>query len=293
LNATEPERLERGAFLDAIEGVLRPLMPVVLSYGVGASDIGQVLKTLYIETLSARLKDQGRAPTVARLALMAGLNRSEVERLLEAQSERRRLRNQSTAKLDQLSQLLALWHDDSRFSTPYGAPLDLSLEPERNFKTFAELVEAAKAGSDPGLVLDELVAAGCVEVHVQKFARCVSRAFVPTGVDALRIMRLGRYVGAMCSNFAHNLLRPTNEPSYFERVLITVNPVKRAVRDETLAHLHATAVPFLAELDRWLETKDAECSDPSGKRYGVCMFFFEETPSPNEIFVKESLTQLN
>jgi len=139
LIATEPERQERGAFLDAIEGVLKPLMPVVLSYGVGPSDIGQVLKTLYIETLSTRLKDQGRQPTVARLALMAGLNRSEVERLLEAQSERRRLRNQSTAKLDQLSQLLALWHDDSRFSTPYGAPLDLSLEPERNFKTFAEL----------------------------------------------------------------------------------------------------------------------------------------------------------
>src|SRR5665213_1240170 len=111
-------------------------MPVVLSYGVTPSDVGQVLKTLYLETLTDRLREQGRPPSAARLALMAGLTRGEVEALLARQAQRHQQRNRSTHKLDQLSGLLAMWHDDSRFGTPYGAPLDLSLQPERNFKTF-------------------------------------------------------------------------------------------------------------------------------------------------------------
>jgi hypothetical protein len=279
--AADHEASERGAFLDAIEELMRPLMPVVLSYGVTPNDVGQVLKTLYLETLSARLREQGRPPTAARLALMAGLTRGEVEALLARQAQRHQQRNRSTRKLDQLSGLLAMWHDDSRFGTPYGAPLDLSLQPERNFKTFRELVDAGAAGSDPSLVLDELLAAGCVEVHANKFVRCISRTYVPSGVDVSRIARLGRYVGALNSNFAHNLLRKPDEPAYFERVLTTVEPVAPAFRDRVLSHLHSTALPFLEQMDRWLEAEETDARDQSGMRCGVCMFFFEEKPAAN------------
>jgi hypothetical protein len=281
VTATDHEASERGAFLDAIEELLRPLMPVVLSYGVTPNDVGQVLKTLYLETLSSRLREQGRPPSAARLALMAGLPRGEVEALLARQAQRHQQRNRSTRKLDQLSGLLAMWHDDSRFGTPYGAPLDLSLQPERNFKTFKELVDTSVPGSDSSLVLDELLASGCVEVHANKFVRCISRTYVPSGVDVSRIARLGRYVGALNSNFAHNLLRKPDQPAYFERVLTTVEPVTPNFRERVLSHLHTTALPFLEQMDRWLEAEEADARDPAGMRCGVCMFFFEERPASN------------
>lgn len=283
MTATDHEASERGAFLDAIEELLRPLMPVVLSYGVTPNDVGQVLKTLYLETLASRLREQGRPPSTARLALMAGLTRGEVEALLARQMQRHQQRNRSTRKLDQLSGLLAMWHDDSRFGTPYGAPLDLSLHPERSFKTFKDLVDTSVPGSDSSLVLDELLAAGCVEVHANKFVRCISRTYVPSGVDVSRIARLGRYVGALNSNFAHNLLRKPDQPAYFERVLTTVEPVATSFRERVLGHLHTTALPFLEQMDRWLEAEEADARDSAGMRCGVCMFFFEERPaSSNE-----------
>jgi hypothetical protein len=281
VNPSEQETSERGAFLDAIEELLRPLMPVVLSYGVTPSDVGQVINTLYLETLTDRLREQGRPPSAARLALMAGLTRGEVGALLARQAQRHQQRNRSTHKLDQLSGLLAMWHDDSRFGTPYGAPLDLSLQPERNFKTFKELVDTAAPGSDQSLVLDELVAAGCVEVHANKFVRCISRTFVPSGVDVSRISRLGRYVGALNSNFAHNLLRKPDQPAYFERVLTTVEPVMPAFREKVLGYLHSTALPFLEQMDRWIESEEMDAHDPAGMRCGVCMFFFEERAAAN------------
>jgi hypothetical protein len=287
VNAADQETSERGAFLDAIEELLRPLMPVVLSYGVTPNDVGQVLKTLYLETLAARLREQGRPPSAARLALMAGLTRGEVEALLARQTLRHQQRNRSTHKLDELSGLLAMWHDDSRFGTPYGAPLDLSLQTERNFKTFKELIDAGAPGSDQSLVLDELLAAGCVEVHANKFVRCISRTFVPSGVDVSRISRLGRYVGALNSNFAHNLLRKADQPAYFERVVTTVEPVTPVFRERVLSHLHSTALPFLEQMDRWLEAEEADARDPAGMRCGVCMFFFEEQPVSNSDFAKQ------
>ena len=146
ISAEKEMGIEGGAFLDAIEALLRPLMPIVFSYGVTAQDIGEIFRTLYLETLAEKLKEQGRPATVPRLALMAGLSRGEVEALLSRRAARRRMRSRSSRKLDELvGKVLSTWHDDTKFSTPYGAPLDLSLRPERGFKTFNELVEAAGA----------------------------------------------------------------------------------------------------------------------------------------------------
>jgi hypothetical protein len=270
---------QRGAFLDAIEAQLRPLMPVVLGYGVSAQDIGEVFKTLYIESLAERLRDLGRPATVARLALMAGLTRHEVESLLRKRRERRQLRARSGQKLDGLSKLLTTWHDDNRFSTPYGVPLDLSLHPDGNFKTFAELVAVAGGDVDQSLVLDELLAAGCVEVHADKFVRCVTRVFIPVGTDSSKIARLGRYVAALNRNMVHNLLRKPEEESEYERVITTNSPLKRDFHDIARDYLLKNCEPFVGQLDRWFESQEEEFRDPKGSRFGLCMFFFDERPA--------------
>lgn len=267
---------ERGAFLDAIETLLRPLMPVVLNYGVTGQEISEVFKSLYLETLAKRLNDQGRPSTVARLALMTGMPRAEVAKLLAVRSQKRELRSLSTQKLHLFASLLATWHDDSRFSTPYGAPLDLSLQPERGFRTFAEIVDVTAAGSNPSLVLDELLSAGCVEVHAEKFVRCINRVFIPTGIDVSRIVRLGQGVGAMIATMVHNLLRDPTEPSYFERTLMTGGNVRAEFREVALKYVNKTLGEVIDQMDRWWESKEEEFRDPSGARYGVQFFFYQE-----------------
>jgi hypothetical protein len=207
---------------------------------------------------------------------MTGLPRAEVEKFRARRSQKRELRSLSTQKLHLFAGLLATWHDDSRFSTPYGAPLDLSLQPERGFKTFAEIVEAAGPGSNPSLILDELLAAGCVEVHAEKFVRCINRAYIPTGIDVSRIVRLGQAVGAMIATMVHNLLRQSGEPSYFERALMTGGKVKREFREVALKYLNTTFQEVFEQMDRWWESKEEEFIDPSGSRYGFQVFFYQE-----------------
>lgn len=258
-------------------------MPIVFTYGVTAQDISEIFRTLYLETLAGKLKEQGHPTTAPRLGLMAGIPRSEVEALLSRRAEKRLLRARSSRKLDELAKVLVTWHDDPRFSTPYGAPLDLSLHPERGFRTFNELLEAAGVTSNSELILDELLAASCVEVHVEKFVRCVSRVFIPAGVDTFQIARMGRYVGGYIENFVHNLLRKPDDPSWYEIAALTTTTVKRESREKILKYIHARFQPVMEELDRWLESQGAEDADPDGVRFGLGAFFFEERQSDSEM----------
>lgn len=265
-----------------MEGQLRPLLPLLLNYGVSVHDISLVFRSLYLESVAQRLQEQGRPATTARLALMAGMTRAEVESLRERRNQRQGLKGKATRRIDQMERLLALWHDDKRFSTPYGAPLDLSLQPERGFRTFAEVVEAADAGTDVSLALDELLAAGAVEVHAESFVRCINRVFIPTGTDVSRMVRLGQQVTAVNETMVRNLLKPPTEPSFYERSIVTGKTVSKdfvAVADE---HLRTLFQQDLERLDRWWELRAEEMSDPVGSRYGVAVFFYKE-PQPRDL----------
>ena len=220
---------------------------------------------------------------------MTGLPRAEVDKLRARKSQRRELRALTSQKIHLFAGLLATWHDDIRFSTPYGAPLDLSLQPERGFRTFNEIVEVAGPGSNPSLILDELLAAGCVEVHAEKFVRCINRMFIPTGIDVSRIVRLGQAVGAMISTMVHNLFKDSSEPLYFERALMTGGNVKREFRDVALRYLNTTLQEVIEQTDRWWESKEEEFRDSTGSRFGLQAFFYEEPPSDTDI---ETATQV-
>jgi Family of unknown function (DUF6502) len=270
---------ERAALLESIEELLRPLMRTVLKFGLSQADLVDVVRGLYISAVRDQLVEQSRPVTVARLALMAGVTRGEAENIVENRKHRRLSRIENTSRVDQLVRLLTLWHDDNRFSTPYGAPLDLSLVPERAFKTFDALLSAAAIGLDREAVLDELAAAGCIEIHEDKFVRCVNRAFIPTGVDVSRISRLGRFVGALNSTFAHNLLRTSEEPSYFERVFVSEALVGQEYRDQLLGYLRDEGQQFLDKLCRWSNEKEEPLKDENGRRYGVGLYFYQETKS--------------
>ncbi len=270
---------ERAAFLESFEELLRPLMRSVLKFGVSHADLIEVVRGLYISAVKDQLKEQGRPVTVARLALMSGVTRNEAENIIENRQRRRLAGMETTSRVDRLSILLSIWHEDGRFSTPYGAPLDLSLSPERTFKTFDDLLSASGIGLDREEVLDELVAAGNVEIHENRFVRCLHRTFIHSGVDVSGISRVGRFVGALNATFMHNLLRAPDEPSFFERIFVTDYLVSQDYRDHLLAFLREEGQMFMDKLSRWSTEKEEASRDEQGKRYGVGIYFYQEAKS--------------
>src|SRR5689334_23566179 len=116
------EKLEKEAVLNVFAGLIRPLMRVAFEYGITAGEIAGVVRRTYIQSLEARLKEQRRPTTDARLAVVAGLSRTEVIALREA------LRAGAPHSLravgvDQITNLLTVWHTHPNFSGAYGLAL--------------------------------------------------------------------------------------------------------------------------------------------------------------------------
>jgi|SRR5579863_515212 len=271
---------EKEAVLNVFAALVRPLMRVAFEYGISAGEIAGVARRAYIQALETRLQDQKRPTTDARLAVVAGLPKADVSALRDALRAGAPHSMRSTVSLDQITSLLTAWHNDSNFSGAYGMPLDLDLQPTPGSprRTFKELVEIACPSADEDALLDELVAARSIEVIDGNTARCLSRAYVPPGADVMRIERVGRFLAVVAANFAHNLLRSDDEPAYFERTVVSDQTLSEYGRDKFLSIVREKGPELIADLDVSLTALATSDSDPSGKRYGVGVYFFEELP---------------
>jgi len=269
---------EKEAVLSVFAELVRPLMRVAFEYGISAGEIAGVVRRTYIQALEARLSDQKRSTTDARLAVVAGLAKSDVTALREALRAGAPHSLRASVSLDQVTNLLTVWHTHTGFSGAYGLAMELDVVPTPGSprRSFRELVDAACPGADGEALLDELVAAGSVEVIDSMTARCLSRAYVPKGADVKRIERMGRFLAVVSANFVHNLLRVSPEPVYFERTVVSDESISEAGRDKFLALAGERGQELLTELDTFLTRLAASERSEAGKKYGVGVYFFED-----------------
>jgi hypothetical protein len=274
---------EKEALLNVFAALVRPLMRAAFEYGITAGEIASVVRRVYIQSLEARLVEQKRPTTDARMAVVSGLPKSDVSALREGLREGAN-GNKGLASVDQIANLLTTWHTHSNFSGAYGLAMDLDLlstnsSPRRSFQ---ELVDVACPGADRDTLLDEMIAAGSVDVVEGNTVRCLSRAYLPTGADTTRIDRVGRFLGALTGSIVHNLLRSEKDPIYFERSVVSDIPMSETGRDQFLAEANDKGQTLLAELDTFLAALASEESTGAGKKYGVGIYFFEDQTKENQ-----------
>ena len=268
---------EKDAVLNVFASLFRPLTQVACEYSVSAREITDVLRRVYLQGLEARLSAQMRPTSDARLALIAGLNRSEVASVRRNGKFSPNGDTPAAATADQVSSILTAWHTQTRFSGAYGLALDLDLTPvpDSPRASFQELVESTCQGLDWEAVLDELVASGSIEIIDAKVARCRSRAYVLPSGDVSVIERAARFLEAAASSFAHNILQ-RGGPTYFERTVVSDFALTEKGRDEFLKWSSKSGQEFLTELDTTLAKIAETMSSANGRRYGVGVYFFED-----------------
>jgi len=269
---------EKEAVLSVFAALVKPLMRVAFEYGISASEIAGVVRRTYIQALEGRLLEQKRPTTDARLAVVAGLAKSDVAALREAARAGAPHSLRATVSLDQVTNLLTVWHTHSGFSGAYGLALELDLVPTSGSprRSFSELVAVACPGADREALLDELVASGSVEVLDSVTVRCLSRAYLPQETDVKRIEWMGRVLSNVAASFVHNLLRDPKEPVYLERAVVCDEPISEVGRDKFLVLAGERGQELLTELDTFLTRLTATERDASGRRYGVGVYFFDD-----------------
>jgi hypothetical protein len=155
----------KNQILHAVGLVLRPLIALLIRYGIGLNEMMETVKRLYVEEARRALDASEKKVTESALSVMSGVHRKDVHRF---ELEREQAGSVKLEKRSPLDTVITVWTSDPRFLNKRGEPRPLARRkfgkdaPPSPLATFEDLVETVSKGVPPKSVLDEWLRLGAV-----------------------------------------------------------------------------------------------------------------------------------
>ena len=267
----DPDRRTQHALRGAIEQLLRPLCRLLLRHGVSFGAFEEMAKRAYVDVALKDFGIPGKRPTASRVAVLSGLTRKEVHRLLaEPAGEAEGVEGYNRA-----ARVLTGWARDADFLGRNGKPRVLDAEGDASF---AVLVKRYSGDMPSRAVLDELVRVGAVERRLDGRLHLASRGYVPRNSPVDKLGILGRDVADLIATIDHNLQHGAEDPRFQRKVMYSAIPLTALPAFRKLSATQAQAL--LEKLDRWLARQAPEHLPDdfasTHARVGLGIYYFEE-----------------
>ncbi len=256
----------------AVLRILRPLVRLLLRNGMSYAAFAELARRAYVETACADFAIEGRKPTVSRAAVVTGLTRKEVKRLMESGSD---AGAETQRAYNRAARVVTGWARDQAFHTVAGEPADLAVDGGAG--DFPALVKRYSGDMPVRAVLDELARVGVIAETADGRVRLLQRAYLPAGDDAQQLHIFGSTAADLLRTMDHNLSGAGAYP-LFQRT-VSYDGIPRAALDAWRARAAAQSQRLLEEFDRLLAAvdRDATSADTADRvRTGVGIFYFEE-----------------
>src|SRR5712692_1546479 len=266
------------ALAAALERVLRPLFRIVLRNNMSFKAFLDIAKHTYVQVAASEFRIPGKKQSVSRIALLSGLTRKEVQRLLDAPAANDK-NSEAGERYNRAARVVSGWVRDTDFADADGNPKVLPLQDgPQNRASFAELVRRFSGDIPFRAVLDELLRVGVVEKLDDGNIRLKSRAYVPESGDADKLNILGTDVADLVDTIDHNLQQGGANPFFQRKVMYDNVPVEALQDFRRLSGVQAQTL--LERLDKWLSQHDRDThpgtSGTGRARTGIGIYYFEE-----------------
>ena len=275
--------------LAAYAKLLRPLVRILLRNGVTYAEFSEVAKTVFVTIAAQEFRVPGKKMSKARIAIITGLTRKEVQRLATTDQEGR---YEVKTNLSRIVRVLSGWHTDPDFTGPYGMPLEIRYDSAiANDATFVRLVQQYSGDMTPRAMLDELLRVGAVIETDQDWFKAIRREYGPQTLAPDFLERVGRGIHDFIHTVEENLLKSETQPGRFER---TVRPAA-GMKIEDLAKFEEYASrkgqALLEDLDNWLNKLDEPSIKKGDKviQTGVGIYHFVVKKENEEVQIKDLL----
>lgn len=266
------EKMKRRV-LGAFQLVMRPIVKIMLRYGIGFSEFAESAKTAFVDVATSEFGLRGRPTNISRVAVMTGLTRKEV----------RRLRNKSedggeplAVKSTPISEILSRWHRETDFLDERGRPAALQFSGGK--KSFSELVRRFGGDVPPGAMRTELKRVGSIEVDQEGKLRVVRRSVIPTDNTDNLVTSLVHGVYPLLSTVAIN-----SDPNRQHEGVPQFAAYSLRIRKEDLLRLRRVSYDKLSaaaesfdDLFMAYESVRDEDGESTGNAVSVGLYYFEE-----------------
>ena len=256
---------------------MRPIVRILLRYGIGYREFVEVAKTAYVDIASTDFGLRGRPTNISRVAVMTGLTRKEVKRLRDKiASGDSKIRVKTTP----LSDVLHHWHAQADFTDSSGQPISLPFSSGKI--SFSELVKRYGGDIPAGAMRTEMKRVGAV-VEDEKGTLTLTKRTFTSPSDHERLLTLLVHGGyTMLSNIAHNTDPEREGGAWAQRIAYTqslgqkdTGQLRRVARDRIGEFAESIDDIFIAY--EALHKNGTTGSEKSTVAVGV--YYFEELDS--------------
>jgi Family of unknown function (DUF6502) len=253
--------------------LLRPLVKILLRNNVSHRTFAELAKLVYAEVANAEFGIAGKRQTVSRIAILSGLTRKDVQRLLAQPPDTRSIMEE---EYHRASRVITGWVRDPDFGDGKGHPHPLRMEGKR--ASFSALVKRYSGDIPVRAMLDELLRVGVVKQLKDGRTCLLSRGYVPLKGSVEKLHVLGADTADLISTIDHNVYQNPSKPRFQRKVMYDNVPVEAAKEFQVLAA--AQGQELLEAIDRWLSHRDRDVN-PASKgtgrmRVGLGIYHFEE-----------------
>jgi len=163
------------ALIAALRKLLRPLVRLMLAYGITLPSLTALLKEVLVDVAEKDFALDGKPPTDSRIYLLTGVHRKDVRRL--------RSEDKSDPDIPQSvslgAQVIASWISKKRYLDTARLPKTLPLRASRG-ASFEQLVASvSRQDMRPRVVLDKLNRTGIVRGNAHEKIEPPAEAFIP------------------------------------------------------------------------------------------------------------------
>lgn len=246
----------------AFRRLAAPLARLMMDAGITFPVMAEMLR----ETVVAEARAQLAAESVnqSRLAVVTGVHRKELRRLLEAPSE------PAPRRLTLAARVVSAWLAEPELVDPAsGQPKPLPRQAPAESWSFDRLVSSITTDVRPKVVLDELLRLG-VSRLVDDRVELTASGVGPDGAYADKAYYFGRNLADHIATGAHNLAG--HEPRFLDRAVF-YDGLDAAALAELRAFCEAEGTRLLLEINR----RAAALAGPAGTagRMTFGTFYFE------------------
>jgi hypothetical protein len=260
------------ALLAAVTSMLRPLVRLLLRYGIPYKTFSDIAKSVYVDVATEEFGIPGRKQSKSRVSIITGLSRKEVLRVGRLPSPDDL---GAVERYNRASRVIGGWVRDPRFNPESRQPMDLPFDGHA--ACFRELVRIYSGDAPARAVLDELLRVGTVERTPDGNIRLLDRSYIPRTGEVDKLGILGVDTSYLISTIDHNIRQP--DAPYFQRKVCYDN-----LPEEVLGDLKQVASgrgqAFLEYLDRWMSERDRDVNPQVGGsgrvRAGIGIYYFQE-----------------
>jgi len=202
----------RPSVVAAILYLLRPLIRLLLSYGITYQAFCELVKSTYVKVAEEEFRLTAKPQTDSRISLLTGIHRREISRLRnEAETELNLSQNASMSAL-----LLTIWSGHPEYLDDQAFPVPLPrLSKKAGGLSFEKLVRSVSKDFRARVVLDEWLRQGLVTLDKGDKVHLVVDAFVQPQDLEEKIYYFGQNIHDHMAATVHNLAG--NTPPFLER----------------------------------------------------------------------------